>query len=265
MEDKEIFDMWTKYSDLLKSTKRTNINNVVDWLFKSSFATDPASTQYHNCFKGGLLKHSLDVYYHMHDFQNMIDLFELPEDTIIITALLHDICKVGCYQVDYRNVKNDKGEWTKVPFYKWEEDEPLGHGAKSVMLINELGVQLTKVERAMIVNHMGWNDTEDSRRVTKLFNNCPQCMILYFADMVSTFVTENTSLPDKFRQKLVDTNITVSLKKLQQPKTVTISGMTYELASPEDVVDNKKVIIVSDAATLKNYKVYAPYKDGLPF
>ena len=263
MEDKEIFKMWERYSELLKSTKRQNIENVINWLFNSTFTADPASTQYHNCFKGGLLKHSLDVYGHMHDFQNLIDLFEIPEESIIITALLHDICKVGCYQIDYRNVKDEEGNWKKVPFYKWEEAEPIGHGAKSVMLINELGVQLTKTERAMIVNHMGWSDTDDSRRVTKLFNNCPQCIILYFADMTSTFVTENPSLVDKFRTKLIGYNITDSLNKLKN-NTVKIGNMDYKLAPNNAEINDKDIIIVKDENG-KEYKVYSPYKDGLPF
>lgn len=264
MEDKVIFEKWEKFSDLLKSTNRLNIDKVINWLFHSTFTADPASTQYHNCFKGGLLDHSLGVYYHMHDFQNLIDLFEIPEESLIITGLLHDVCKVGCYQLDYRNVKDTEGNWKKVPIYKWDEAEPIGHGAKSVMLINELGVQLTKTERAMIVNHMGFTDTDDLRRVTKLFNVCPQCLVLYFADMTATFVSENPSLVDKFRNKLVSNNITNSLIELSKlSQTITINNVVYTLAPAEVPVDGKTVIELSSEG--KTYKVYSPYKDGLPF
>ena len=99
MEDKKIFDNWEKFKSLLKKTNREGIDNIIDWLDKSDFKIAPASTQYHNSEKGGLLQHSLNVYNHMYDFENLINFFDLKEDTIILTSLLHDVCKVHMYEV----------------------------------------------------------------------------------------------------------------------------------------------------------------------
>ena len=39
-----------------------------------------------------------------------------PQDSVIITALLHDICKTFFYTTSTKNVKNEKtGKWEKVP------------------------------------------------------------------------------------------------------------------------------------------------------
>lgn len=45
-------------------------------------------------------------------------------------ALFHDLCKIGCYKVEMRNVKNQEtGQWEKQPYYKFEEDFSYGgHG-----------------------------------------------------------------------------------------------------------------------------------------
>lgn len=263
MEDKEIFECWEIFKELLRKTKRNNIDNVIDWLDKSDFKFAPASTKYHNSFKGGLLKHSLDVYYHMYDFNNYIKFFDIPEDTIIITSLLHDVCKVNCYGVDYRNMKNENGEWVKVPFYTWEEQEALGHAEKSIFMLYECGVQLTKVERAMIRNHMGFSNDENTNRVSKLFSQCPQALILHWADESATFIEESPDLPDRFRQKFVGRNISESLTIEEKIQTIKIDNMEYRLAPQEAVVDGQKIITVT--YNNQQVKVYAPYGDGLPF
>lgn len=268
MEDKEIFNSWETFKDLLKSTQRPNITNLIDWLDRTDFKFAPASIRYHNCFRGGLLKHSLDVYYTMQDFQIFSDFFDLPKDTLIITALLHDICKVNCYEVSYRNTKNENGEWVRVPYYTWNEQEPIGHGAKSVMLINEFGVALNKIERAMIVNHMGFSNGEDSNRVSNLFSKCPQSLLLHWADEACTFIKESDDLPKRFKDKFVSNNITQSLNTLKD--CVVIDGVMFKKAPENSVVDNTRIIEVllnNEDGTTKAVKVYKDINvaDGLPF
>ena len=109
MEDQQIFEKWEEFKRILKSTNREGIDSIIKWLDESDFKVAPASTQYHSSIKGGLLLHSLQVYYHMYDFNNLIQFFDIPNDTIAIVALLHDVCKVDSYNVSYRNTKNENG------------------------------------------------------------------------------------------------------------------------------------------------------------
>ena len=48
---------------LLRATGRENVERVIAWLETHSFFEVPASVSKHNAFRGGLAKHSLDVYH----------------------------------------------------------------------------------------------------------------------------------------------------------------------------------------------------------
>ena len=53
----------TEFINLLRSTGRENIENLILWLdTKSDFFTAPSSSKYHGCIEGGLCQHSLNVY-----------------------------------------------------------------------------------------------------------------------------------------------------------------------------------------------------------
>lgn len=263
MEENQIQEQWNYYKELLRSTKRPGMEQLIEWMETTDFKDAPASNQYHSSFRGGLVHHSLNVYNAMHDFDVWIKFLDIPEESIIITSLLHDLCKANCYKVSMRNVKNESGQWVSVPFYTWDEDEPLGHGSKSVMLINEHGVQLTKVERAMIVNHMGFTENDDVRRVSKLFRICPQSIVLHCADLEATMILESYDGPQRFIKKLVGKNLTESFKLLDQQNSITVGGMSYKLAPMDSIVDDKQIIEINYNGSL--VKVYAPYGDGLPF
>lgn len=271
MDDRQIFEMWETFKDLLKSTNREGIDNLIKWLDESDFKFAPASTKYHNCFRGGLLKHSLDVYYHMYDFKSYIDYFEIPNDTIILTSLLHDVCKVHCYGVDYRNVKNENGEWVRTPYYTWDEATPgFGHGTKSVIVLLNTGLKLSILEQAMIANHMGFSGTTDTKviaEVSKSFSKYPQGLILHWADETSTFLMESLDLQPEFKSKLLGRNISESVQLYKQRQTITVDGYEYKLAPQDSVVDGKEIITVNvDNGGIKvPVKVYSPHGDGLPF
>lgn len=268
MEDKEIFEKWEQFKDLLKSTNREGIENVIKWLDETDFKFAPASTQYHSSEKGGLLKHSLNVYYHMYDFDNLIKFFDLPEDGIILTALLHDVCKVQTYETSYRNTKNEEGQWIKVPYYTVNDLMPYGHGEKSVILLLMQGLKLNHIECMMIRSHMGsFRDNQYLNDVSHRFSKCPQSIVLHFADMLSTYTTESPDLQNRYKEKLIGYNITNCLEELNKPRTIQIDGMEYKLAPEDAEVDNVKVIemMVANGEHTYKYKVYAPHADGLPF
>ncbi len=90
---------------------REGADALLDYLeHKSDFFTSPASARYHNAYEGGLCQHSLNVY---HCLQAYLDRervrnaygLEVSEESAAVCALLHDLCKAGCYQAGTRNVK----------------------------------------------------------------------------------------------------------------------------------------------------------------
>lgn len=116
------------------------------WLERSDFYTAPASTRFHGNYTGGLLEHSLNVYDKLSGFVARYPELEISPETVAVTALFHDLTKVNYYTVSSRNVKDDvTGAWHKEPFYKTEDRLPLGHGEKSVIILQSF-IKLTRDE-----------------------------------------------------------------------------------------------------------------------
>ena len=265
MEDNEIEVLWNDFVRLLRSTKREGIEELITWLDNSDFKYAPASTKYHNAKRGGLLQHSLNVYYIMLDLKPLTGFLEIPEDTMIITGLLHDICKTYYYVTDYRNTKNPEGEWVRVPYYTVKDSFPYGHGEKSVSLAQNF-IKLTSKEKMMIRYHMAFSRDEASE-VSQAYSLFPECLLVSFSDQISTYIMESNEIREDIQAKLLGKNLTECLEKLSikdiNNSEVIINGQTYELAPKDAVVDDKEVIeIISNGCKIK---VYSPYKDGLPF
>lgn len=108
---------------------------------KSDFFTSPASARYHGAYVGGLCEHSVNVYHCLREYlarERVQELYgvEAPDESVAVSALLHDLCKTGCYKAGSRNVKGPDGKWTAVPTFFYEDKLPYGHGEKSVYIIS---------------------------------------------------------------------------------------------------------------------------------
>ena len=161
---------------------------------KSDFFTAPASARYHLACEGGLCEHSLNVYHCLVDYlqrERVQELYglEYSEESVAVVALLHDVCKIGCYKPSTRNVKGEDGKWTQVPTFTYEDPLPYGHGEKSVYVVNGF-LRLTREEAMAIRWHMGFSGTEDSRLVGKAFAKYPLAFALSVADMEATYFLE---------------------------------------------------------------------------
>lgn len=180
--------MKEKFIELLRSTNREGIEDLINFIEKTDFFTAPASTRFHGDYEGGLLEHSMKVYEILkHKAENNVMKMEWQDDTIIIAALLHDICKVNFYKVDYRNAKNAKGEWEKVPYYTVDDTIPYGHGEKSVMMLTEY-IKLTPEEKYAIRWHMGFSEPKEVyTTLGAAFKRYPLALLLNEADLESTY------------------------------------------------------------------------------
>lgn len=180
--------MKQEFLELLKSINREGMENLIAFIEKTDFFEAPASTRFHGSYQGGLLEHSMKVYeILLHKAQNNIIGLKPNEDTIKLIALLHDICKANFYKVDYRNAKNSKGEWEKVPYYTIEDTIPYGHGEKSVMMITEY-IKLTPEEKYCIRWHMGFTEPKEVyTTLGEAFKKYPLALLLHEADLEATY------------------------------------------------------------------------------
>jgi len=174
---------------LLKETNREGIDKLLEFLENSDFYTAPASTRFHGSKESGLLEHSLQVYKLAKEkVKNCPIELSTPADSVVISALLHDICKTNYYAVDYRNAKNAFGEWEKVPYYKVEDTIPYGHGEKSVMMISEY-IKLTPEEKYAIRWHMGYTEPKELYTTIGLaYQKYPYALMLHEADLEATYL-----------------------------------------------------------------------------
>ena len=175
--------------ELLKSTERPGMDRLIDWMEnKSDFFTAPASTKYHLHCKGGLARHSLNVYERLKAKVDL-GLLELKEDTVIITALLHDVCKANFYAVQKRNRKID-GQWVEVEEWGIDEKLPIGHGEKSCYIVQTC-MRISPEEFAMIRFHMGRESESFNDYFSKAAAVFPGVAAIHTADLESAFIVES--------------------------------------------------------------------------
>jgi len=162
-----------EFIHLLSFVERDGVQSLLEWLESTDFYTAPASTKYHGAYAGGLLEHSLNV------FRRLVKRCPAADmDTLTITALLHDVCKIHLYK------KTEDG-------YRHNEQFPIGHGEKSVILILR-HMPLTDEEITAISWHMGAFDSRAGagRSLSSAWEKCPLALHLHLADMEATWFDE---------------------------------------------------------------------------
>lgn len=190
----------TKKEEFIKiyteNITREGADKLLEYLLssQSDFFIAPASTRFHGSYEGGLLEHSVNVYYCLKDYLERARVRELynldyTDESIAIVSLLHDLCKVNCYVKGTRNVKDKAGVWQQVPTYEYSDDMPYGHGEKSVYIISGF-LRLTREEAFAIRYHMGFSGNDPQNNVGSAFEIYPLAFALSTADMESTYFLE---------------------------------------------------------------------------
>ena len=191
-----------KFKEMLLSTNREGIANVINKLEEQGFFKAPASTKFHLNYEGGLLEHSMNVCGMALELRElMIRKKEglrdsLPKESVIIAALLHDVCKVDIYKPAIKRQKNEHGIWCDVPGYDVDYSNfPLGHGEKSVIWLLHNGLKLTAEEMMAIRWHMTPWDLAFQSPETKGYLNaargrCPLLALIQAADGLAANILE---------------------------------------------------------------------------
>lgn len=186
---RDIQEVKSKIIELLNSTSRSNIERVIKYLEESDFFLAPASTKYHGNYDGGLAEHSLNVYELFKEKNTRFNL-GVSEESLVITALLHDFCKINFYNKQTCWKKNDSNRWESYEGYKVQDDFPIGHGEKSVIML-QCFIRLTKEEVIMIRWHMG-NTEPDALLMTmqNAYSLVPAAVALHTSDMEASYLLE---------------------------------------------------------------------------
>jgi len=177
--------------NLLKETKRTGIEDLLDYMDKGGFFDAPCSTHYHLAEPGGLAQHSLNVLttalamastLHSKTGASPIT-FDLI-NSITICALLHDLGKMG--QFGKPNYTLEEVPFAEKDEYRANKDLLyVPHEVRSVAIASRF-IELTEEEQHAILYHNGLYGELQSIKGKET----PLYMILHFADMWASRVIE---------------------------------------------------------------------------
>ena len=175
-----------EFITLLKSTERDGVDDVIEELQELGFFDAPASSSFHLNYDGGLVEHSLNVCrVALGIREQMIAMNKnmaeyLPEDSVIIASLLHDVCKADIYKKNF----------------------PLGHGEKSVIVLLRAGLAMSDYEIMAIRWHMAaWDLPFQSADIKENLNKardiCPLCAVIQTADTLASSILERKNTDDE--------------------------------------------------------------------
>lgn len=199
---------------LMSKVKRDGVTKLLDFLDKHGFYEAPASTRFHGNYPGGLAEHSINVCALLYR-ENKVNNGGLSDESIIVSALMHDLCKVDFYVKEIKNVKTYltdenrakyksygikheevNGEqrdfcWVPTEGYSVEDQMPLPHGSKSLYILQSF-IKVTREEAFLITWHMGpYGNIADN---TYGFNNAVEYQhsvaLMYVADFLASALYE---------------------------------------------------------------------------
>ena len=200
LTEKEINENKDRYISLLKTVQRDGIDDLIEYLSsQSDFFLAPASTKYHGNFKGGLCAHCLHVYDILKDLVEKHGA-DISDESIIVSALLHDMQKINYYEPTSFNKKvyspsgskqDDTGrfDWVSVPGYKVIDDDKkfvYGNHEETCEYIARQFIFLTVDESAAILHHMGGLGYDSIKEgLNAVYNRYPLALFLHVADSIA--------------------------------------------------------------------------------
>lgn len=198
-----------RIKDLLLSTERPGMKNLIEYMEDNGFFTAPCSTSHHLSTEGGLAQHSYNVYMIAKDIFYLLYPGETEErsseDSLIICSLLHDIGKMGQFGKPNYVPNMLKGRATKAnpnPEPKQSESKPfksnpdllyVDHEVRALSIIGRF-IELTEEEQLVILWHNGLYGPFKYEIPGK---EIPLYMIIHFADMWASRVIEGEDDPNE--------------------------------------------------------------------
>ena len=187
--------------ELLRSTKREGMEDVIKYMENNGFFTAPASAGHHLNTEGGLAQHSLNtckaaltIWEGMQKVEKTLNT-EVSRESVIISSLLHDLCKIDIYKKTTKKRQTITG-WESSEGYKASYKEfPMGHGEKSLVLLLCEGLEMSDDEMLAIRWHMGafgvnMTNYEDMRNFDAAKMKYPLVTIIQCADSIAAGIME---------------------------------------------------------------------------
>ena len=188
--------------------ERDGLERLLKYMDDSGFYTAPSSTNFHLNVEGGLCKHSLNVFETARNiYENLLEPRRqagdsslnqpIPMESIAISTLFHDLCKMQMYHKTEKWKKDEAGRWVSYPGYEVKDDFPFGHGEKSCFIIERF-IRLKKSELLAIRWHMCMFDVSEQGSAGRFslraaMDSEPLVTLVPTADLLSSNCLEVTT------------------------------------------------------------------------
>lgn len=177
--------------------ERGQNDDFVEFLLDSDYFIAPSSTKFHAAFSGGLFLHSLGVYNRLRMLvkRSPEELSYISDTSLKLVALFHDLCKVGTYKREPKWQKID-GRWEQVDMWAHDDCIPLGHGEKSLYLLQTY-IDITPEEACAIRWHSNKHESgthffyPTGASLTTALEKYPLTKYLHIADLYQTYAYES--------------------------------------------------------------------------
>lgn len=171
--------------------RREEIIRVFDTI-SERFISAPASTStnYHSCYRGGLLQHTYNVIRAMYKLND--PLYACDEESILVCGLFHDMGKIGSINPDidmYIDLPSEE-QWRERRYnakfmHNPELNDCLTHSLRSIRNLEKLNFPLTDEEFVAIFQHDGYF-AEQNRSVEMMRCTFPLVKLIQHADQIMT-------------------------------------------------------------------------------
>lgn len=191
-----------EFNRLLEQAGREGTDYLIEDLESLGFYEAPASTRFHLDCDGGLVEHSLNTCRAgLMLREKMIEMrpdleVHLPQDSVIVATLLHDVCKADIYKKTVRKQKDRVGVWQEQEIYTVDYGNfPMGHGEKSAIVVLRSGFDIHDDEMLAIRWHMtAWDlafqNAEARNNINTARNKHPLCSLVNLADGIAANLLE---------------------------------------------------------------------------
>jgi hypothetical protein len=183
-------DIKDRYESLKQkvSGRKEPFDNFIHFLEKeTTWLSSPASTRYHLCVEGGLLKHSVGVAETLLKFREFLAP-GISEESCVIVGLFHDVGKVGMPGKPLY-IPNDN-EWMVqkrgIRFKINPEVVSMGLAVRSLYLVAK-HLPLTDAESQAIAYHDG-QYIDDNKVIAH--NEEPLTLLVHWADYWTAHICE---------------------------------------------------------------------------
>lgn len=167
---KESTDMLEKLISIFPEPRRSLVKKMMEGQVGTSYMLSPASSreEYHSCYPGGLLAHSLNVVKNLKKIASAMAPGVYDDATLAFVGLFHDLGKTGDGVHDYY-VPN-QSEWGRKKGFLYETNKScvfMPTSERSLFILQKYSIELKSEEYLAIRLNDGMYDETNRRYAMK--------------------------------------------------------------------------------------------------